>query len=107
MPTTLDFQMFSDKDFIGYIPVMDNQKAPVPIGDGIFARQFIIMEDGDCCTCFIAPSTALSVSYSDDSESDVDVKVVNIDSEETEYDETMPVEEWTSKMKDIVTSFQK
>jgi|GEM_PF-1499778 len=106
MPTTLDFRMFSGKDFIGYIPVLEKTTDPVPVSDKLSVRHFVIMEDADGCSFYITPNYAMSVYYNADDTSQVDIRVVNLDSEETELEDTIPVSEWPSRMEEAINTYQ-
>lgn len=104
MPATLDFRMFSERDIIGYVPVLPSPNDPVPVGAGLSVRHFFIMEDADACSCYLTSSYALTLAL--DENDTVDVKVVNVDRDAAEYDETMSVDDWVGKMPQLVSSYQ-
>jgi hypothetical protein len=60
MPTTLDFRIFSGKDFIGYLPVLEKSDDPVPVSDSLSVKHFVIMEDADGCSFYLTPNYAMS-----------------------------------------------
>jgi hypothetical protein len=107
MPTTLDFRMFSEKDFIGYRPVLEKNTDPLPVTDKLFVKHFVIMEDVDGCSFSITPNYAMSVYFNSDDPQKVDISVIDLDSEETEIEDTIPISDWPARMQEIIISYQR
>jgi len=106
MPAKLDFRMISDKDFIGYSPVLENANMPVPISDTLNVKHFVITEEVDGCSFFINPNTAMSVCFNSDDNSQVDIKVVNLDSDHVDIEQTISKNDWPARLYKIVSSYQ-
>lgn len=106
MPTTLDFRIFSGKDFIGYLPVLEKSDDPVPVSDSLSVKHFVIMEDADGCSFYLTPNYAMSVYFNTDDPTKVDIRVVNLDNEETEVEDTIPISEWSERMEQEILTYQ-